>query len=102
MRISTTFLAAVLASMAGGAAADEWKIVRLSGDALVFYQGRWIALRAGDIVADDAFVRTLANGSLQFMRDRETIDVEANTQIQIVDRKGKRFTTVRQYFGVVG
>ena len=87
---------------AGAAFADDWRIVRLSGDALVFYQGRWTPLRLGDIVADASFVRTMANGSLQFSRDRETIAVEPNSQIQIVDRMGKRFTTVREYFGAVG
>lgn len=94
--------AALLPAFIVAAAADDWKITRLSGDALVFHQGRWTQLRAGDVVADDAFVRTLGSGSLQFTRDRESIDVEPNTQIQIVDRKGKRFTTVRQYFGTVG
>src|SRR5947208_11599454 len=94
--------AALLPALATGALADDWKVTRLSGEALVFFQGRWTPLRDGDIVADAAFVRTLANGSLQFLRDRETIDVEPNTQIQIVDRRGQRFTTVRQYFGAIG
>src|SRR5947209_593587 len=97
------FLAvALLPALAASAAADDWKVTRLSGEALVLYQGRWTPLRDGDIVADAAFVRTLANGSLQFLRDRETIEVEPNSQIQIIDRKGQRFTTVRQYFGTVG
>ena len=90
------------AASPGAALADDWRVVRLSGAALVFYHSRWTPLRLGDIVADDAFVRTMADGALQFTRDRETIDVEPNTQIQIVDRKGERFTTVREYFGAVG
>ena len=41
------------------------------------------------------------SGRVQFMRDRETVDLEPNTQIQIFDRTGQRFTTVKQYFGTV-
>ena len=97
---SLALLALTLAS--SGAAADDWKIVSLTGDALVFHAGQWVRLRQGDIVADDAVVRTMANGSLRFMRDRETIDLQPNTQIQIFDRTGERFTTVREFFGTVG
>lgn len=43
----------------------------------------------------------LADGSAQFLRDHETIDVAPNTQIQIVDRKGQRYATVRQYFETI-
>ena len=81
--------------------ADDWKITRLSGSALVFFEGRWTPLRLGDVVSGTSAVRTLADGSLQFERDRETINVEPESEIRIQDRKGQRFTTVHQYFGTV-
>ena len=84
------------------ASADDWKIVRLSGTAMVFSEGRWTPLRLGDAVTDASAIRTLADGSLRFERDRETIDVEPDTEIRIHDRAGQRFTTVQQYFGTVG
>jgi hypothetical protein len=58
-------------------------------------------LSRGDIVSDSSVIRTLQSGAVEFVRDRETIDLGPDTQIQIFDRVGKRYTTVREFFGDV-
>lgn len=103
----TTFLATLaLGALGFGGAvparADDWKIVNIEGDVLVFFHGQWNPLRMGDIVADDAVIRSLANGTALFTRDRERILIAPDTQIQIYDRMGQRYTTVVQRFGTVG
>ena len=103
MRLNGGFLAGLILCAATGAAfADDWTAVKLRGDVYVLHKGAWVKLNRGDIVADDSVIRTLANGSAQFLRDRETIDLAPNTEIQIFDRVGKRYTRVREFFGDVG
>ena len=103
-RCSLRVLAALALGVfsSGPALADDWKIASMEGDVLVFCHGQWNPLRQGDIVADDAVIRSLSNGSALFTRDRERILVAPDTQIQIVDRVGQRYTTIVQRFGAVG
>jgi hypothetical protein len=68
---------------------------------LQLVNGEWIKLKRGDVVPDDRVIRTLQSGNVQFKRTAETIDLGPQTQIQIFDKSGKRYTTVRQYFGSV-
>lgn len=82
--------------------ADDWVAVKLRGRVLQLVGNEWQQLKRGDVVSDDRVVRTLGDGKVSFQRAAETIDLGANTQIQIHDRNGKRFTTVQQYFGEVG
>jgi len=81
--------------------ADNWVAVKLRGGVMQLVDNQWVPLRRGDVVSDTRVVRTSMSGRVQFMRDRETVDLEPNTQIQIFDRTGQRFTTVKQYFGTV-
>jgi len=81
--------------------ADDWVADKLHGGVFVFFQGAWVRLNRGDIVADSAVIRTGPDGAVQFTRDHETIDLAADTQIQIFDRPGQRYTVVREAQGAV-
>ena len=83
------------------ALADDWLAAKLRGTVLRLVDGAWTPLHRGDVVPNTDVIRTLANGSVQFTRDAEVIDLGPNTQIQIFDKNGQRFTTVKQYFGTV-
>jgi hypothetical protein len=81
--------------------ADDWTAVRLRGVVMELVNGGWERLERGDVVSDDRVIRT-GNGRVTFVRGEETIELGANTQIQIFDQPRSRpYTTVRQYFGEV-
>lgn len=83
--------------------ADDWTANKLRGRVLQLIDHQWIPLQRGMVVPDDRVIRTLGGAQVQFARGQETIDLGANTQIQIHDRgtAGKPNTTVQQYFGTV-
>jgi hypothetical protein len=83
------------------AGADDWVAVKLRGNVLQAIDGGWAPLARGDVVSDDRLIATMRNGHVQFRRDGEMIDLGPDTQIQIADRSGKRFTTVVQHAGTV-
>jgi hypothetical protein len=93
--------AAALLVLSTAAFADEWQAVKLRGDVFVYSNSAWVSLARGAIVSDTSVIRTLETGAVEFARDRETIDLGPNTQIQIFDRTGRRYTTVREFFGSV-
>ena len=64
------------------ALSDDWKVISLQGEALTFHAGHWNRLTSGEVVSDDSVIRTRADARVQFQRDRETIDVGPETQIQ--------------------
>ena len=82
--------------------ADDWVAVKLRGQVLQLVDGDWQPLERGDVVADDRVLRTLRSGRVELQRDGEVISLGPETQVQIHDKTGKRFTTVQQYFGEVG
>jgi hypothetical protein len=84
-----------------GAAADEWVAERLRGGVFVYVGETWVQLGRGDVVPDDRVIRTQNNGRVTFVRDAEVIEVGPNSQIQIMDKSGRRYTTVRQFYGTV-
>lgn len=95
-------MALVLAIAVPAAAfADDWVAVKLRGVVMQLVDGDWSPLERGDIVPDDRVIRTLASGRVDFQRDAETISLGASSQIQIRDKAGQRYTTVKQYFGTV-
>ncbi|MGV3491836.1 MAG: FecR domain-containing protein [Devosia sp.] len=95
-------LALVLALLVPAAAfADDWVATKLRGQVLQLIDNQWVAIARGDVVPDDRVIRTGPNGRVDFRRDEETISLAADTQIQIYDRVGERFTTVQQHFGTV-
>jgi hypothetical protein len=88
-------------TFASAAFADDWVAVKLRGQVLQLVEGDWAKLQRGDVVPDDRVIRTLGNGRVDLQRDAEVISLGGNTQIQIKDKTGKRFTTVQQHFGTV-
>ena len=100
-RIVSTIIIAIAMLIPVSAFADDWVATKLRGHVLQLVAGQWEPLVRGDIVPDDRVIRTLKDGRVEFQRDKETISVAADTQIQIIDRAGKKFTTVRQYFGQI-
>src|SRR5579863_2393666 len=93
--------ALILASATNASFADDWQAVKLRGDVEMFHDNVWERLNRGDIVSDTRVIRTLHDGSVEFARGGETIDLAPDTQIQIFDRADVRFTGVREYFGQV-
>jgi len=93
--------AALAAFLPGAALADDWLASKVRGPVMQYTKGEWIPLKRGDIVPDDRLVRTLKGGRITLQRGNETIALESQTQIRILDKPGRVFTTVRQDFGEV-
>ena len=87
--------------LATAAVADDWVAQKLRGEAFVFEHGGWVQLKRGDIVANSSAIRTMKDSQIEFVRDHETIDLGADTQIRIFDRTGQRYTTVKEAMGTV-
>ena len=87
--------------LATSAWADDWVAQTLRGEAVVWVDNHWVKLKPGDVVNNSNVVRTTANGHIEFARDRETVTLGPDTQIQIFDRTGQRYTTVIEAFGSV-
>ncbi|HEV2515580.1 MAG TPA: FecR family protein [Devosia sp.] len=102
-RMLTLLGLVMVMSVASGSAvlADDWVAVKLRGQVLQLVAGDWAKLQRGDVVPDDRVIRTLGNGRVDLQRDAEVVSLGGNTQIQIRDKAGKRFTTVQQHFGTV-
>jgi hypothetical protein len=82
--------------------ADDWLAAQLRGDVFVYVDNQWQPLKRGGIVPDTEMIRTMASGHATFTRGQETVEVEPNTQLQILDKgHAKPFTTVKQYFGSI-
>jgi len=94
-------IVAMSSGLGSAALADDWVAVKLRGQVLQLVEGDWAKLQRGDVVPDDRVIRTLGNGRVDLQRDAEVISLGGNTQIQIRDKAGKRFTTVQQHFGTV-
>ena len=100
----TLFLIPFSLSLLGTTApvfADDWLAQKLAGEVLVSKNGTWVKLKSGDIVNTSAPIKTMADGQVQFTRDHETIDVSPNSKIQIFDRTGQHYTTVKEAYGTV-
>jgi hypothetical protein len=95
-------LATLGSAIAMPVSADDWVASKLRGVVLTLVDGQWVKLERGQTVPDDRVIRTLKTGRVVFQRGAETIELGGDTQVQIFDRSGKRFTTVKQYFGTVG
>lgn len=100
MRVWILALAIVAAGLST-ALGDDWVAVKLRGQVLQLVENRWLPLHRGDVVSDDRVIRTLQSGRVEFHRAREMISLGPQTQIQIHDETGRRFTTVNEYFGEV-
>lgn len=83
------------------ALADHWRVTKLRGPVLQLVEGAWAPLRRGDVVPDDRVLRTLPRGRVELQRGAEIVSLGGETQVQIHDIEGRRFTTVQHYFGTV-
>jgi hypothetical protein len=101
VRAVLTGLVFVLAMAAVPALAEDWVAVKLRGSVFVFVDDHWTPLHRGDAVPDNRVVRTQPSGHVLLQRGTETIDVGPNSQIEIVDRTGRRYTTVKEHYGTV-
>jgi hypothetical protein len=99
LRAVLVFFAIVLSSVA--ASADDWVAQKLRGAVLTLVGGSWVQVHRGDVVPDGQPVRTQNNGHVTLVRGAEMVDVRPNSQIEIVDRDGRQFTTIRQLYGTV-
>jgi len=81
--------------------ADNWVAVKLRGQVVQLIAKEWVPLKRGDIIPDDRVIRAMKTGKVQLQRGRETIDLGPDTQIRIIDKPGRQYTTVRQDFGLV-
>jgi len=100
-RIISIIVVAMAMLIPVSALADDWVATKLRGHVLQLVAGQWQPLSRGDIIPDDRVIRTLRDGRVEFQRDKETISLAADTQIQIADKAGKKYTTVKQYFGQI-
>jgi ferric-dicitrate binding protein FerR (iron transport regulator) len=98
-RATALFLALLL--MTVGASADDWVAQKLRGGVFTLIGGTWVQLERGDVVPDRQVVRTQNNGRVSLVRGAETVDVGPNSQVEIVDKDGQQFTTVKQSYGTV-
>lgn len=103
MRVPIAFLLAAFSLSAASAAhADDWTAARLRGTVLELVNGAWQPVHRNDVVPDETVIRTVANGYVDFTRGAETVSMNPDTQIRILDKGGaKPFTTVEQAFGTV-
>lgn len=81
--------------------ADDWIAQKLRGRVLELVDGDWQVVARGDAVPDTHPIRTVGNSRVLLVRGTETVELGPNTLVQIVDRDGQQFTTVKQAFGEV-
>lgn len=102
MRIATAGaigLAALLLSST--AMADNWTATKLRGGVFVFIDGGWSQIARGTVVPDGTVLRTQGNGRVTLVRGAESVAVGPDSQIEVIDRDGEKFTTVKQWYGTV-
>ena len=83
------------------AVADDWVVKRLRGGVFTFIDGGWVQLGRGEIVPARRVLQTLPNGRVTLQRGAEIVEVGPDTRVEIIDRDGQSFTTVKQWFGSV-
>jgi ferric-dicitrate binding protein FerR (iron transport regulator) len=94
-------IALALAFLSVPASADDWTAVKLRGVVLHLVDGTWTRMARGDVVPDGDVIRTLMGARVDMQRGAEVVTLGGNTQVQIFDKDGQQFTTVKQYFGTV-
>ncbi len=99
-RLTPVAVVACLA-LTSSAFADDWVAKKLRGGVFAFFEGEWHQLHKGSVVPDERVIRTMQDGRVQFVRDKETIDLDPNSQIRIYDKAESSFTVVQQHYGQV-
>jgi hypothetical protein len=93
---ASLFLVSTLSSLA-----DDWVAKRLRGGVFTLVDGAWVQLHRGDVVPDGQAIRTQNNARVTLVRGAETVEVGPTSYIEIEDRDGHLYTTVKQWFGTV-
>lgn len=81
--------------------ADDWTASRLRGGVFVLDAGQWVQLQRGSVVSDDSVIKSAPGSRASFVRGAETVEIGADTTIQIADGESG-FTTVYNHEGTVG
>lgn len=90
-----------LLMMAAPAWAEDWQVDRVRGTVTQQISGSWQAVSRGDVIPNDRYLKTGANGRIGLSRGNETIELQGDTQIRIEDAGAERMTTVLQDLGTV-
>ena len=85
----------------GAEQAQFWTAAKLRGGVERQVDGNWVPVKRGDAIADHQFIRTASNGFVEFQRGKETISLAPLTVVQVMDRLGKQYTTVKAAVGEV-
>ena len=99
LRAAAIFLAFVLSTLT--ASADDWVAEKLRGGVFTFVGGGWVQLHRGDVVPDGQPIRTQNNGYITLVRGAEVVELQPSGQLEIIDKDGRRYTTVKQSYGTV-
>lgn len=99
--LAAPIVALAFALLVTPALADDWVAVKLRGVVLHLVDGAWAKMARGDVVPDGDVIRTLTGARVDMQRGAEVVTLGSDTQVQIFDKDGQQFTTVKQYFGTV-
>ena len=94
-----TAIALVLSAVP--ATADNWTATKLRGGVFVWTNDDWQQIGRGQVVPDGTVMRTQRNGRVTLARGEETVALGPDTQIDVIDKDGQLFTTVKQWYGEV-
>ncbi|HEV7276336.1 MAG TPA: FecR family protein [Devosiaceae bacterium] len=97
----TISIAALAALFVTTVQADDWTASRLRGGVFVLNAGQWVQLQRGSVVSDDSVIKSAPGSRASFVRGAETVEIGADTTIQIADGSSG-FTTVYNHEGTVG
>ena len=78
-----------------------WTAAKLRGGVERQVDGNWVPVKRGDTITDQQFIRTASNGFVEFQRGKETISLAPLTVVQVMDKLGKQYTTVKAAVGEV-
>ena len=90
-----------LVATTGAEQAQFWTAAKLRGNVEQQINGKWVPLKRGDAIQDGQFVRTSNNGVVEFQRGKETFSLSPSTVVQVLDKLGKQYTTVKATSGQV-
>lgn len=92
---------AIVIAVTGADSVQVWTAAKLRGGVELLVDGEWVALKRGGIIGDGQYVRTGKNGFVEFQRGQETVSLSPDTVVQIEDKLGEQYTTVKASTGEV-
>ncbi len=100
-KVCAVIAALVLAGAPSLAAADDWVAEKLRGRVFAYDGSQWQRLERGDVISDARHIQTVASGRVTFVRGEESIEIDGDTYIRIVDAVEGHRTRVDQGYGEV-